>query len=144
MYLINFWFAMIQREHFSNKLNHLKTSKRIPTSSKLSALNPIIDENGIMQVGGRQQKAKFTYNSRHPITLDSKNPLTKVLIRSEHKRLLHGGSLMISSSLFVIITSLEVTELFAQLCDVQASCTKTKITVIRTTSSSTPHTRHGI
>ena len=97
----NYWFSVIQREHFPVELKSLKaTSKRIPTSSKLSSLNPIIDEDGILRVGGRQQKAKFSYNSRHPIILDSKHPLTKLLIRSEHEHLLHGGSLLVSSSLF--------------------------------------------
>lgn len=97
----NYWFSIIQREHFPDELKLLKTtSKRISNSSKLSSLNPIIDEDGILRVGGRQQKSNFSYNSRHPIILDSKHPLTKLMIRSEHERLLHGGALLVSSSLF--------------------------------------------
>jgi len=53
----NYWFSIIQREHFPDELKLLKTtSKRISNSSKLSSLNPIIDEDGILRVGGRQQK----------------------------------------------------------------------------------------
>ena len=60
----------------------------------------MIDENGVLRVGGRQQKSRFSHNSKHPIILDSKHPLCKLLIQSEHKRLLHGGSLLVSTSLF--------------------------------------------
>ena len=39
------------------------------------------------------------YGNRHPIILPSNHPLVKLLIRSEHTRLLHGGHLLISGSL---------------------------------------------
>ena len=97
----NYWYSVIQKAHFSNELEILsKTTQKIPASSKLCSLNPIMDNQGLIRVGGRQQKASFSYNSRHPIILDSKHPLTKLLIRSEHIRLLHSGSLLVSSSLF--------------------------------------------
>ena len=97
----NYWYAVIQGTHFPNELRILsKDSLEIHRSSKIYSLNPLIDDHGILQVGGRQQRAKFSCNSQHPIILDSRHPLTKLLIRSEHIRLLHGGSLLISSSLF--------------------------------------------
>ncbi|XP_064396444.1 uncharacterized protein LOC135343372 [Halichondria panicea] len=97
----DYLYSVIQTANFPNELRILKTkSQKLPISSKIRSLNPTIDDTGIVRVGGRQQKAKFSYNSRHPVILDSKHPLVKLLIRSEHKRLLHGGSLLVSSSLF--------------------------------------------
>ena len=97
----NHWYSIIQRTHFSKEINVLtKGSQGISTSSKIYSLNSFVDNQGILRVGGRQQRAKFSYNSRHPVILSSKHPLTKLLIRSEHLRLLHGGSLLVSSSLF--------------------------------------------
>ena len=82
----NYLYSLIQGTHFRNELRILKAkSQKIPISSKICSLNPIIDDNGIFGVGGRRQKAKFSYNSRHPVILDSKHPLTKLLIRSEHE-----------------------------------------------------------
>ena len=112
-----YWFSTIQASHFSRELDLLKGSPHgteaidkastdadrgspIPSSSTLSALQPFLDAKGLLRVGGRQQNAKFTYSSRHPIILHSKHPLVKILIRSEHMRLFHGGSLVVSSSLF--------------------------------------------
>ena len=98
---MNYWCSIIQRTHFPDELRILTTkSQKIPTSSKIYSLNPFVDDQGILRVGGRQQRARFSYNSRHPIILDSRHPLTKLLIHSEHIRLLHGGSLFVSSSLF--------------------------------------------
>ena len=97
----NYWYSVIQKAHFNHEMSILKAnSARVPSSSKILSLNPIIDDNGILRVGGRQQKAKFSYNSRHPVIVDARHPLTKLLIKSEHLRLLHGGSLLVSASLF--------------------------------------------
>ena len=122
--LARYWFSVIQASHFCNEMCLLKMSNGtkatdnemptdinqrnpVPNSSTLSSLNPFLDAKGI-RVGGRQQNANFTYNSRHPIILHSKHPLVKLLIRSEHARLLHGGSL----PSLVIFTSLADTEPF--------------------------------
>ena len=97
----HYWYSIIQRTHLPGELRILTMkSQKIPMSSKVYSLNPFVDDQGMLRVGGRQQKARFSYNSRHLIILDSRHPLTKLLIRSEHIRLLHGGSLLVSSSLF--------------------------------------------
>ena len=97
----NYWYSVIQRTHFSDELRILtKKPQKIPTSNKIYSLTTLVDDQGIMRVGGRQQKAKLSYNRRHQIILDSKHPLTKLLIQSEHTHLLHGGPLLVSSSLF--------------------------------------------
>ena len=87
-------------EAIDKALTDADRGRQIPSSSTLSALKPFLDAKGLLRVGGRQQNAKFTYSSRHPIILHSKHPLVKILIRSEHVRLFHGGSLVVSSSLF--------------------------------------------
>ena len=102
----NYWYSIIQRMHLPDELRILTPkSQKIPMSSKIYSFNPFVDDQGMVRVSGRQLRARFlrarfSYNSRHPITLDSRHLLTKLLIRSEHICLLHGGSLLISSSLF--------------------------------------------
>ena len=102
-----YWFSIMQRSHFYDEIEYVKRNKEakngkisISSSNIISTLNPILDDDGLLRIGGRQQNAKFTYNSRHPILLHSKHPLTKLMIRSEHLRLLHGGPLLVSASLF--------------------------------------------
>ena len=98
----NYLYSIIQRTHLPEELKVLAVTKsqKFPTSSRIFPLNPFIDDQGKLRVGGRQRRARFSYNSRYPIILDSRHPLTKLLIHSEHICLLHGGSLLVSSSLF--------------------------------------------
>ena len=73
----NYWYSIIQRTHLSDELRILTTkSQKIPTSRKIYSLNPFVDDQGMLRVGGWQQKARFSYNSRHSIILDSRHPLT--------------------------------------------------------------------
>ena len=95
----NYWFENIQKSYWLREIESLKRSSNIPQSSCILSLNPVLDEAGLLRVGGRQQNARFSFNSRCPVILPSKHPLVKLLIRSEHLRLLHGGPLLISASL---------------------------------------------
>ena len=98
---MSYWCSIIQRMHFLDELKILTTkAQKISTSSKIYFLNPFVDDQGMLRVSGRQQRARFSYNSRHPIILNSRHPLTQLLICSEHICLLCGGSLLVSSSLF--------------------------------------------
>ena len=60
---------------------------------------PILDQTGIFCVGGRESKAKLSYSKRHPIILNGKHPISKLIIHSEHLRLLHAGPTLLISLL---------------------------------------------
>lgn len=53
----------------------------------------------MLRVGGRQRNSSFTYESKHPFILSGKHPLTRLIIRTEHLRLLHAGPTLLSASL---------------------------------------------
>ena len=65
----------------------------------LKSLNPFLDTHGIIRVGGRISNSKLSYNRMHPIVLHGKHPITKLLIHSEHLRLLHAGPSLLCSSI---------------------------------------------
>ena len=94
-----YWFAFIQRQHFSTEINAIKSGKKIRKSSTLLSLHPIIDDLGLLRVGGREEFSPRTYSSRHPIILHGKHTITRLLIRYEHRRLMHAGPALLSSSL---------------------------------------------
>ena len=66
--------------------NELKNKK-----SKLIALSPFLDSEGILRVGGRLGKAStLPYDYRHPIIIpDVTNELTKALVNHYHHKNLH-------------------------------------------------------
>ncbi len=94
-----YWIKTIQSEYWQKEIDALKGSSRIRQTSRILSLNPLLDENDVLRVGGRQENAESSYDCRHPIILPSKHPLVKLLIRSEHIRLLHGGYLLLARSL---------------------------------------------
>ena len=55
--------------------------------SKLVALQPRIDEDGILRCNGRLMYAHILpYNARHPIILPKKNWITKLIVKFYHEK----------------------------------------------------------
>ena len=93
-----YWLSLSQRDNFPMEISSLKNGSAVQESSPLFALHPFLDSNQVIRVGGRLQTADMSYSSRHPV-LHGKHPITHLIISSEHLRLLHGGPMLIMSSL---------------------------------------------
>ena len=65
--------------------NHLKKS------SSLSRLDPFIDQNGILRVGGRLRRANLSDTLKHPVILPRKGHVTELIIDYFHKQTAHQG-----------------------------------------------------
>ena len=88
-----------QRDHFVEEIESLKNNTHLEKSSQLLNLRPFVDSAGLLRVGGRQQHAKLSFSKKHPIILHHKHPLTHLIVRSEHIRLLHAGPTLLMASL---------------------------------------------
>ncbi len=62
-------------------------------------MRPFLDESGILRVGGREGHSELPYASRHPIVLSAKHPVTRLILHSEHARLLHAGPTLFTASI---------------------------------------------
>ncbi|KAJ8957147.1 hypothetical protein NQ314_006596 [Rhamnusium bicolor] len=80
-----------QKEAFVNELLTLKQGKLI-TKGRLSSLNPFLDKDEIIRVGGRLQLSEFPYEKMHPIVISAKHPFSKLLFRYEHENLCHAAA----------------------------------------------------
>ncbi|KAG7307061.1 hypothetical protein JYU34_007195 [Plutella xylostella] len=81
---------MAQLESFPNELSLLKKGKPVPQAN-VASLNPFIDSEGVMRVGGRIGSSNYPYDKKHPILLKSDHHLTKLLFELEHEQLMHAG-----------------------------------------------------
>ena len=95
----NHLLSCSQHDCFSEEIKNLKAKNTLSSNSTLTSLHPFLESNGLIRVYGREQKAKLAYAAMHPIILSGKHPLTKLIIRSEHLRLLHAGPTLLGSSL---------------------------------------------
>lgn len=94
-----YWLRLAQRDNFEIEIACLQANKPIPISSPLLSLHPFLDKDQMLRAGGRQEHSKLSYSKRHPIILHGKHPISKLLIWSEHQRLLHGGPTLVLTSL---------------------------------------------
>lgn len=85
-----FWIKHIQTSLFSEEINALLAGHPVSSKSKLSALNPFIDDHGLLRVGGRLGKAPLPYPVRHTLILAS-HALVRLIAAHAHVRTLHGG-----------------------------------------------------
>ena len=81
----------VQTESFMDELKHLKSHNCVSKRSSLTSLNPFIDNEGLLRVGGRLDKANISEIEKHPILLPKGHYITRLIIMKEHLRNLHAG-----------------------------------------------------
>lgn len=81
----------IQISNFSVEWSHLKNNKPLPAGSKIASLSPFFDDNDIIRVGGRVGNSRLSIDAKHPAILPKSHPVTDLIIKQEHERLLHAG-----------------------------------------------------
>lgn len=80
-----------QRQTFAQELHSLKNRGKIPRTSSILSLNPFLDENQIIRVGGRLANANLLHHIKHPILLDHKHRLCELIAPNVHIEQFHCG-----------------------------------------------------
>lgn len=80
-----------QENYFGEEIEIIKKNLEIKRNSCLKSLNPILDNNNIIRVGGRLEEAYLKPNRKHPIIMAKSSRLTALIIADAHKQTLHGG-----------------------------------------------------
>ncbi|XP_003382158.1 putative integrase core domain protein [Trichinella spiralis] len=86
------WVRMAQSEAFSSELQARSRKGRVVATSRLSRLDPFVDEEGFLRVGGRLENAELPSHMKHPVILPGDHALTMGLIKRCHARQLHAGT----------------------------------------------------
>lgn len=108
-----------QRLYFEEEIKALKTKNIIPKRSLIQVLNPYLDKNYILRVGGRIDKSEEELDRRHPVILPNESQFTKMIVLDAHHKTLHGGpQLMLNllRSKYWIIRGRELTKKCYRQC----------------------------
>lgn len=97
----------VQKEAFKEEIGKLKkitadyethkeddSRSRVPKprgDSPLSRLDPFLDHNNLVRIGGRIKQASISQDVKHPIVLPGQGHVSKLLARHYHERALHQG-----------------------------------------------------
>lgn len=92
-------FKKAQAKMFPDAVETLQKEKPLPLSHSLQPLNPFIDADSLLRVGGCLLQSQKDYHSHHPLIVHGKHHLTSLIIQSEHKCLCHAGPKLTLGSL---------------------------------------------
>lgn len=67
-----------------------KNQGHVKSDCKILNLNPFLDNDGVLRVGGRLAKSELPYDTKHPIILPKRDRFTTLLIDDSHH--VHGGA----------------------------------------------------
>nr|CAI5839870.1 unnamed protein product [Callosobruchus analis] len=81
-----------QQDTFRAEISSITNDNSLSKKHRLSALNPFIDSDGLLRVGGRLKNSSLSFNQKHPILLDGKHVFTKMIFQLEHVKLHHAGA----------------------------------------------------
>jgi Family of unknown function (DUF5641)/Integrase zinc binding domain/Integrase core domain len=87
---LTFIIKQIQNHSFSKEITELSNNKNL-SNKQLISLTPILDQSGLLRVGGRLKNAEINFDQKHPILLPSKNHVTYLILKHQHERLGHAG-----------------------------------------------------
>ncbi|GFT00253.1 integrase catalytic domain-containing protein [Trichonephila clavipes] len=83
---------MVQEQVFLAEIKSLQSKGVVSPNSKLRNLNPFIDSDGLLRVGGRLSNSDLPYVNKHPVILPENHNLTVQIIVHFHRKNLHTGA----------------------------------------------------
>ena len=81
----------VQREAYEQEISCLNNSDGLPKTSPLLKLSPMVDNDGLVRVGGRLQRASLSYEKSHRLIMPSSHHVSSILIKHYHEKVQHQG-----------------------------------------------------
>ncbi|GFS51930.1 integrase catalytic domain-containing protein [Trichonephila clavipes] len=89
-----FFAEIAQLSEFKAEIYALKKGKGVSKTSKLKALDPFLDENSLLRVGGRLSNADLSFEAKHQIiipTLSLTDSVLLAFVKNDNAILTHGS-----------------------------------------------------
>ena len=73
------------------RISESKKPETVPKSLNLYRLDPFVDNNGVLRVGGRLRRATLEFGEKHPVLIPKKNHVADLITRHYHRQVHHQG-----------------------------------------------------
>ena len=113
-----------QLSSFPAERHSLLKDSKLPQSSRLLALTPFLDQEGLLRVGGRLTHSALTRSQQHPIILDSKHFFTRKYFGHMHIALCHCGPTLLLSATGTKVHVVGARKLSRAICSQCITCRK--------------------
>jgi hypothetical protein len=131
----------VQQAAFGEDMRQLLDGKHLSSKSKILSLNPFVDPQGLLRVGGRLRHAPISFDKKHPILLPRQSELTTLIVRSFHLENCHAGSQLLYAVIqqqFWIIRGQDLCRFIAKRC---VKCTRLAATTLQQFMGDLPSAR---
>ena len=134
----------MQSESFEGECKALGGDEPIKCKSRIAGLSPFVGPAGLLRSQSRLRRLGIAdYDAKHPVILDSKHPLVKLMLQWYHKRFHHMGPDYIRAQVnckYIALGARSVLRSIAQRCVV---CRKRDSSVINPLMVDLPKERLG-
>jgi hypothetical protein len=80
-----------QQAGYRSTIFQITPHGRVNHDNALAPLAPFMDAQGRIRLAGRTEAAPLVYEAKYPLLMHAKDPLTEVLLRHIHRKLIHSG-----------------------------------------------------
>ncbi|XP_049289532.1 uncharacterized protein LOC125767221 [Anopheles funestus] len=129
-----------QTESFAEDIADIRRDGQVKHKSSLKALAPVL-KDGILRIGGRLRNAPVSETRKHPILLDSKHPLTILIMQSYHQQLLHAGPQLLVATIRERFWPLRVRNLARRVVHECVKCFRSRPTTMQQIMGDLPSER---
>ena len=82
----------VQEESFDQEFRDIVSNGQVQKSSRLRNLTPIVNDQGLLRVGGRLSQSEIPEDKKFPILLPKRHYFTSLIIRQSHEGNFHCGT----------------------------------------------------
>ena len=80
-----------QRRHFSDDIKLMEGNKYVKKSSNIYKLDPYINSNGLLRVGGRLNQSTIDESVKHPLLISKDSMFARLIIKWCHEKFADSG-----------------------------------------------------
>ena len=81
---------LYQRRAFQKEISTLENGKTISGQGTIFKLDSFLDNDGVLRVSGRINKANLNYRLKHPVLLPKEGHINHAIIRDHHEKIAHA------------------------------------------------------
>ena len=82
---------MCQPKHFWKEIKEVNAGKRAPWTISIYQLDPFLDKDGVLRVGGRFVKSNLSHQLKHPVLVSKNCTISQLTIRYYHQNTALSG-----------------------------------------------------
>ncbi|XP_071085479.1 uncharacterized protein [Haliotis cracherodii] len=87
----HFIIQQVQHEVYATEIDCIRSKSPLPKDSSIRTLNPVVDEEGMLRVGGRLGQADLSTGHKHPLIIPGHHHIATLLVRHYHEQVKHQG-----------------------------------------------------